>query len=594
MKLKGFLSTFAVLVAAAAMAKVEIKTNIESGATVSGDVKILALVTSNNLVTNVEFSVNNDIRLADDSSPYEMNLDTIAETEGPITIKIEAFTSEGERAQKVLNLKIDNQLSKGADFFVEQGNEHMTEGAFVKAVLSGRLALKAKPKYVPARLLMARANFQLGVLDLAQKFAEEVLAEDANNLDALDLSAAIGLRQAFQTMDRGDRRATLATIGTALKTAAERRARVYDARLEAVGTPTDANLVRWADLGMAAGSYGAVINELEKRFVMDPTKTSISNRLVYAQLRNGRVTDAFKTMGIYQRRGRPDAIGNALYSVMLQMAGNTAESITAERSAVAADASDLTVRSAQAVVSLMRGNLPVYSQLVNDLAKDQGGRMEVQFMQSLLANSTGDFQTAEAKFQSAALLEPTSQDVYILRANQLFGYSLNAATSKEVVEFQRSLAKSFLEAALNARPESFDALTGLAILEMANSKFEEGSRFADAAVKAGPQYAAAHYVNSLAQTFESQRLRRVVDALRQQANTARNNRSMEEAARLDKQANDTDRRANDLQVAGQRSLVTAAQLDPSGLGGKGLPSVLEAWTYFASRGRTLLLIPPQY
>lgn len=586
--------SLAILLAAASFAKVEIKTDLKDGQTISGEITTRVVVQSNNLVTSVEFYINDDLRLSDDSTPYEFRIDTIAEAEGPLKLKISAYTSEGESASKTFTLKVDNGIGKGADKLVEEGYEFLRDGKIDEAINAGRVALKAKAKFIPARLLLAKANFQKGIYDLAQKFTEEILAEQPNNVEALDLNAAIALERAFNTMNRGDRNQTVETIKTALKQAASSRAKVYDARLEALGQPTDANLLRVTDVMLQAGRFNRVVSLLQPKFQSDPTNASIANRYIFALLRTGKLNEANLALGVYLRRGKPDAAGHALAAVILQALGKNQEALDAEKLAITNDASDLTVRSGQVLLSLSRGNMQVMGQLVKDLVKDESSRFEVLLYQSSVFNAAGDFERARQAFEEAVLAEPTSYDAYVLRANQLVGYSINPNSSKEDVAFQRNLAKAYLEAALDARPESFEALTGLSILALFDNKTAEAIKLAEAATLAGPQYAGGYYVAALAANIEANNARVAAGEARQRASTARANRLLAEAEQLERQATQWERRSRELSVNSEKYLKAAKQSDAAGLEGRGLPSAFDAWRYFATRGRTPLLIQPQY
>lgn len=582
------------LLMGAAFAKVELNLNVTEGQSISGDFQIRASVRATNLVTSVEFSINDDLRESDDSTPYTFSIDTIAEKEGPIRLKVSAYTSEGETATKVVNLNIDNDVAKGADFHVERGQELLAQKKWDEAIVAGRIALKAKERFSPAKLLLARANLGKGVFDLAQKFVDEVLVDEKDNLDALDLRGAISLQRAFTTMARGDRKETVATIKSALEGAASARAKVYEARLEALGAVTDANFQRIVDVALAAGRYNRAATILESRFQLNPEKANISNRYIFALLRGGRFTDAVRALGTYERRGRLDATGYALKATIHQLLGQNQQSLDAERMAITADASDLTVRSAQVMLASSRSNFQAMSSLVRDLAKDEGQRPEVMLFQSIVFNAASEFESARQMFESAVLAEPTSSDAYIIRANQLIGFSLNSATARDDVAYQRQLAKAYFDAALSARPESFEALTGLSLLALINGETAESVRLGEAATKAGPQYAAGHFMYAHALQIETVNARKAAEDFRQKAAAASANRLTEEAAKLRQASAQSEARARELEGLVTRALNSARQADPAGLQGRAVGPLLDAWIYFAGRGRTPLLIQPQF
>src|SRR5579862_4148950 len=122
MKVIGPLLAF-LLVAFASAQKLTLSVNVNDGDTVSGDVHFVVKVQSKNPVTQVEFYVGTELRDTDPSTPYEFNLDSLAENDGDLKIKFVAYTSEGENASKTMVLKIDNGISKGAAFHLAKAKD---------------------------------------------------------------------------------------------------------------------------------------------------------------------------------------------------------------------------------------------------------------------------------------------------------------------------------------------------------------------------------------------------------------------------------------------------------------------------------------
>lgn len=586
------LATLAAFVAVAAHAQITINCNVKDGQKISGLQNFRITLQSKNSVTEVEFYVNDDLRSTDDSTPYEFTIDTIAEKEGPIKVKMLAFDSEGEKKEVTLNLTVDNEIGKGAEYHVQAGLELLADGKWNEAIQKGRVALKATPKFVPARILLARANFGRGVYDAAQKFVEDILTEDPKNAEALDLKAAISLQTAFRASGES-RQATVDTIGKALKQAAMSRSAIYESRLENFGKITDENRLKYADLAIRSGRYSLVYIELDPLFRSNPRNSAVANRLIYAQMRGGRFKQAIDNANIYAKRGLPDAAGWALVAIARQFSGDADGSIQAESEAVKNDSSDITVRSTQAFLALTRGRGPAFAGFINDLAKDEDQRFEVMHYQALLANLSGDFELTRQYFQQAVLNEPTSYDTYILRGNQLFGYSTGATVAKEDVAYYRSLARVLFEAALAAKPESFEALTGLAILDITDGKQADALRKAQTAVSAGPEYGAAHYVLSMLQGLESQRLRIASSTADGQAASLRAGGQIDEANKAAAAARALSQEADKMQAASEASIKLAGQCDKPNLEGKAIPNAYEAWRYFASFGRPIFVIQPQ-
>ena len=378
---------------------ITINVDAKDGEAVMGERLLRVTVQADNPVTQVEFYVGEDLRETDTSTPYEFRLNALDEKDGNLKVTFAAYTTESESARKSLTFKIDNGVGKGADFHVERGLGLLTAGKFDDAINAGKVAMKATPSYNPARLLLARAYFAKGVYDQAQKFAEDVVTAEPNNADARELLSGINLQRAFTTFNRGGEKAeTLATIAVALKSAAENRRINLEARLEAIGAPTDANRLAYADAALRAHRYSAVINALATPFIREPSNNAVANRLVYAYVRTGRFDDARNALNQVKRNGALDGYGNALAAVLEATAGNEAASDEAMTEAILGDGEDLGVRTAQVYVALKRGKLTAMKSQASDLARDAGQRPEVNYYLSILLNATQDYSGSQKRF----------------------------------------------------------------------------------------------------------------------------------------------------------------------------------------------------
>lgn len=532
--------------------KPTVSINAQDGAVITGEKTFRASVVSKAPVTQVEFYVDGELRETDTSTPYEFKVDSLAEKDGDMTLKFSAYNTEGQSASKSLRVRIDNQLGKGADFHVERAREMLTESKWDAAILSGRIAMKAQANYVPAQLVIARAYFGKGVLDSAQKFAEDAVAADPKNAEAAELLAAINLHKAFSTYNRGgDRKETLAVISTAMKAAVETRRSLLAAAFERVGAPTDSNLLAYADAALRAGRYNSAANVLAPAFIKDNRRSEVANRLAYAQLRMGRIQDAAATMATHKKYGVLDGYGFALQAIVEAEQGNWNGSDDAMREAVLSDGENLGVRTAQAYLALKKGNRSNLQQLANQLAKDEGQRSEVNLYLTALYHSLNNYEASRKHFERGVLAEPTNYDIYIERANESIAMSTGGKVSGDDAKLEMESAKILLETALIARPESQEALTGMALLLLMQNKGEDALKYATAATSASPSYAAGHYA-----------LAAVYGAL---------GRTPEATASLNK----------------------AGQLDKANLEGRSLPTAKIAWQHFVRHGRSALLVPPK-
>jgi tetratricopeptide (TPR) repeat protein len=536
---------------AAALATLTIKVDAKSGEVISGERKFTVTVDSDNLVTNVEFYVEDDLRATDDSVPYEFVLDTLGENEGAIKVTFAAYTREGESAKSVLALVVNNQLDKGAGFHVERGNEALADSEWDKAIQHGRVALKLEPKNVAALLVMGRANMGKGNLDLAQKFGEEAVKIEPANRAALELVAGVSLKTAMAAYKRGsDRDAALEAFGGALKRAAKARRESLDAAVEAMGEPSEANRLAVADRLIEARRYGRVATLLAPFFRNDLSNTDLGDRLLYAQIRAGRFRDAFQTFDNWKKRGTPTGYAWALNGALMAYMGQMAQALESEKEALLNDPANPGVKSMQAYVAIRRQDAKVLSELLNERLRTDGSDYVVNYQTAVFAFMTSDYQEANDRFEAAMLADPAGFDMLVEHAAQNLLFSMQPGAEAEDAKHQRRLASVCFEAALEARPESFEAMTGLAIAHWMSGDLVKALSSARAAAAAGPEYAAAHYTLAGILLASGKR-----DEARQ-------------------------------------PMSTASQLDERAIGTRAIPKSDEACRYFYSGGRMPLVSNP--
>ncbi len=538
------------LIAFAPGQKLALEVNAKQGESISGEKSFAVKVQSKNPVTQVEFYVGGELRDTDSSTPYEFKLDTLNESDGDLKVKFAAYTTEGENAAKTLTLKIDNGISMGVAYHVQHAKDALSVSKWDDAIASGRVALKADPKSADARLILARAYMGKGMLDKAQKFAEDAANADPKSGAALEMVAAVNLNRAFSTISRSDKPSeTMVIVGDAIKAAVTARRKSLDQQLDNFGLVTDANRLAWADLAMRAGKYSGVIDELTPLFRKDTKNNDVADRLVYAQLRLGRFSAARETLDQIRKYGALSAYGNALDAVFQSENGDDKKADAAIREAILSDPDSLGVKSAQAYIALKRNKNSVLSQLAIDLAKTESQRTEVNYFIAALQNRMAD-PSARRYFQRAVLIEPTNYDMYIEWGNQALGLAISGRLEKKDTDAELDFARAMYDAALIANPSSAQALTGVTLVTLQQGKKDDAVKYGQAAVRAAPQYAAGHYAFAAALALA--------------------NRGSDAAAQS--------------QLAGK--------YDAAGLGGRSIPKVKEAFYYFATGGRTVVLVPP--
>lgn len=567
--------------------KVELTVNVADGSTLSGDAVFSVKVSSDHPVSQVEFYVGDSIRDTDDSTPYEFKIDTISENDGPFKVTFAAYDANGASAKKTLNLTIDNGMSKGVDFHVNEGKSHLANSAWDKAITSGRIALKINNKSNGARLVLARANYGKGVYDSAQKFAEDALADDPKLFEAADLLSAINLERAFNTFNRSTERIeTLNLIKNAMAQAVQNRRKVLDNAVDNFGSVTDANRLAYADAAIKAGRYSNAISVLAEQFKKDSSDPAVINRLVYAQIRAGRMEDAVTVLTAAKRSNALDAYTLALWSTLEALKGKDQESDDLMKEAILLEPDHIGVQTAQAWIALKRNRMDALRNVAARLGKDQGQRSEVQYYLAALYHGTGNFVEGRKAFERSVLAEPANYDMYVQRGNESLALVAAQRTEAKENDYNVQVAKAFYETALVARAESAEALTGLALINMFTKNVNSAVKLGSAAVGAAPSYAAGHYVYSMVLSTAEADTRARAERIRDGVRGTMSAETRNEINGLLKQANEFGKQA-------MSEMKLAEQADAVHLGGRGIPRLTEAYTYFARHGKLPLLAAPK-
>jgi tetratricopeptide (TPR) repeat protein len=541
------------------------------------------------------------------------------EPDGKLALRFRAFTTEGEEGSSTINVTIDNGASKGLAFHLDAANSALTESKWDAAITSGRVALKVDPKSNDARFILARAYLAKNQLDKAQKFAEDAGEAEPNNPRVNELLTAIRLRQAFTAVNRpgAEKKEMLRTIGDAYKSAIESRRKSVDAAVDAVGTPTDANLTQYADAALRAGRYGAVISALEPAFRADNRKVEIGNRLAYAQLRAGRLQDAVNTTTQARKFGTPDAFTFAVSAVALAESGNALGSDEAIKEALLASGDDPAVMSAQAYIALKfirrrvadkvefqlnyddaRGlDAPakaearrVFQSTLTQLLKDNAQRTEVLTFASALNNRLDEYTKGQNYFELAVLADPLNADAFLEQANRSIALAQRGQLTPEELELRYENAKIHFEAALAARPASAEALSGLAVVAMFQKKYDEALKWGDAATKAAPSYAPGYVAFATASHLSAASMRTEADKIRRGSTNASTTNAERQANELKARQLESDSTKTSAQA--REVSRTASSLDKR-IEGLELTDAKTAWRYLYTGGRTPLLPLPR-
>ncbi len=529
-----------------------ITVNVKSGDTVSGIVKFRVIVHTEDIITKVEYYQDGNLVSYQTSTPYKFSLDTTLLKDGPYKVEFIAYTDSGSHVKKNLTLNINNGLSATPASHVAKGKTLLSQGNVKGAIEEARVALRIDDHNVGARLLLAQCYYNLKQYDQAQNYCDEILGDAPTNLPALDLASAIGVREAFGVIAQsGQSDQGLQLIKQALDYAIDNRNKYLKAQLNAANESTIGPWA-YADLANKAHQYSIAIQTINPIFQKNEGDTKAANYLAYSQFLEGRFADALTTLDLLRKAGGHnfDAYTKALQALL---AAHLNENSTADKvlsDAILDDMTNLGVQTAQASIALEEKNTSALSNLLQSLSADSGQLPEVNYLVSAVANQLGNFSLARKELEQGLLADASWDTLYVEAGNQILSQALNTKESDKISKMEYKTALMYFGEALRAKGDSFQALTGLSIASALDKKYGDALQYAQDAVKAQPDYAAGQYALAMALSLNSH-----------------NNEA-------------------------ETALAQAAKLDTSRLQGMEIPNPVEAWSYFSSGGRTLVISAP--
>jgi thioredoxin-like negative regulator of GroEL len=571
-------------VASAQSHAITVSPDVTTGATLTGQRTFRVLVQSDDIINKVELYVNGELRDSQSSTPYLFSLDSINEKDGPLELKWVAYSDQGKTASKVVKVTVDNGMSLGAAEHVDKGTKALQDGNVTSALTEGRIALKIDKKYTPARELLARAYLAQKTYDRAQQYIEDVLADEPKNLEALDLKSAIGLEEAFGVISRDQKDMdTLKVVSNAFQNAVKARRASAQARFDAVGALTDTNLKAYVSAAIDAQRYSEAISALAPIFLHAPSRADLADRLAYCQIKAGRFEDAAATLNSLKVIGKntSDAYADALTGLVAEFLDKSKVSDAAMDEAALNDFQDLGVQTAKAAIAIRRNDLKTAAQTIPQLANDAGQKTEVDYLLAVLYDQTRRFTDAKAAFRECVIADPLNYDMYIEEGNEALRPILDKQLVKsEDVAFNYAYAETMYKTALAAREDSYQALTALAMIKLIEKDPGDALNYAQAAVAAQPEYVAGQLLLAAAADIDA-------TAIRPKTLPSNpNNRDEVDAY------NKGLKMADDLNKLSVKANNEAGMLDPDHAGGRGIPSVSEAISYFVRFGRSPVISRP--
>lgn len=552
MKIPKLLSSLlAAVLAATAFADIKINSSIKNGDKLTGVVEIRVTVVSDSPINQVEFYVNDELRSTDTSTPYTFTIDTVLEKEGPLTLEIAAFAANGDSKRIKLNLLVDNEVGKGAKYHTDNAIKFLQVSKFDEAIRACRIALKANENYVPAKITMARAFLGKGILDEAEKWAEDAYLSE-ESVDTAELLSGIHVERAFRTISiSGEKGDALKIIATSLKNAVIYKRKANELRLKALGKLTEENRLAMVDLYIANNEYSAARRLLREKWNDFKPDNAIGNRLVFVEMRSGRMKEAWEILKALETRGTPDEVTYALFAAGYAYYRNYDKASEALRNAVLAGTESPIVTTAAAYLAVRKGDLNAIGSQINDMLRKNITDPEVYFYLSVLQYYNGNYAESRENFKKTVIQNPLLFDAYIQRGYEALASALAKGVEAKDKEILLEQARVYMEIALEAKPDAAEALNGLAIMNMFLNKNEEALRYAEAATRAGGQYPWTWFTYSAA---------------------------------LD---------LNKKSVEAQNAVDKAGELDFVVLKGRAIPSKEEAWIYTFRNGRIPTLIAPK-
>ncbi len=559
---------------------------VKGGESLTGDVVFVVKPVTTNPIQAIELYVGDDLRETDGSTPYEFKLDTLAEEDGPVKLRFKGFTSEGENAEKVVTLNVNNGVSLGAEAHVEKGNGFIAESKFDEAITEGRIALKADKDSKSARLLLGRANFAKNAYDKAQKYAEDVLEMDKKNRDARELLISLHVQKAFTATSKvtADRREIVDAIKKSLMNAAKMRTTIRDEDLDAM--KKDPTSIEFLDAAIKARRYSLVVDTLEKEIPNQYKRTDLVNRLVFSYLMLSRVTQADSLLKNLKKFGEYDAYSFALLAVNQAEFGDDNGSDEAIKEAILNSPDSLGVKTAQAYIAIKRDRPKALADAASALLKDTEARSEAFYFAAALANKLTQISKGRANFEKAIKADAADHDMYVEQGNEAISLALTPNLAAADKDYQIEFAKAMYSTALECRPSSGQALAGIGIASLYQKKHDDAVKFTEAATKASPNYAASFYSYAAALAAKDGELAKTYTAVVNAQTKDPGNESYRKQRAAIEALRPT------LLKNRSAAMLRAEAIDARNLKGRSTPTVDNVFKYFNTTGRTPVISTP--
>jgi Tfp pilus assembly protein PilF len=565
-------------------APMTVSADIKDGAVIEDKRAIKVIVQSDSIVTQVEFYVDGDLRDTSTATPYTFTIDPLAEKDGKEKLTFTAYNTDGAKATMNVMVDVESGASRGPEVNTKTAQDLMVQGKWDDAMYAARLALKASPDYIPAQLVLAHVFLTTKVYDKAEEFAEDVLRSKPDMPEALMLVAAIQLERAFNVVSSQNQTANMNNMSDAIDSAIQARLKLVNADFDQLPNPSGADDIKYGRTAVETQHFSAAISALQSDFNIS-FATDKGNLIGYAQLRLGRFQDLQRTMQVMEAHKTLDGYSYALWAALAEYRGDKSGADYYIKEAILDKPDDFGVRTAQAYIALRRGNINTLTGITASLQSLTKTRPEVTYYLALLLHRLGRETDSDRAFQETVLQEPLCYNAYVARGNEAMLHMLAPKAKPEQVEFEAAFSRRMFQAALAAKPDSAEALTALATLELIRKKTADAHDHVDAAMAADPQYAAAFFAaasvyNTLAYDYMTQ-----AAYVKSQAVNGVDNETQTKIDADNKTSQATRDKAFEV-------FAKAEKLDPPHLGGSQLPRIDDVFPYVYQFGNIPVISPP--
>lgn len=196
-------------------------TIVPAGGSIVSDV-VEVRVTADQPLQRAEFLLDGKLVGSDTSTPYTWLFDTLSVSEGEHVLTIRITDQQGRVASVDVTYRVDNALSRGGTFYLEEAQRHLSDRRWDDAVKAARRAAHLLPDNAQAHLLLARSWLALGQWGKALQSAGQA-NKILPSIETFNTLAETHLRMAFREgLADADRFAHLeAAVEAALRAGSE-------------------------------------------------------------------------------------------------------------------------------------------------------------------------------------------------------------------------------------------------------------------------------------------------------------------------------------------------------------------------------------